>query len=246
MDPRLGISRSQLTARVESSLSVELASDHTRRLFAPHLPLTPSVDIRDYKDYETPDSRRGQLTRIGAIDYGDSDSWLSKLRRQIRNPSLLTFFIMAIVILAIPIAIVAPGFYSGAREGIVRIRQDTVVQFLEVATPSHVYPYLQRNVQLMKDADTQSKWRRISFKLGPCNEANLAQFPEGKYTAGIAQACNDLHNIQLEFADDCLSETDCNIPTAAIVRLNAVSVYLQETFSDAYSSRHTESLGTGE
>ena len=98
----------------------------------------------------------------------------------------------------------------------------------------------------MKNADTQSEWRRISFKLGPCNEANLAQFPEGKYTLGIAQACNDLHNIQLEFASDCLTETSCDIPPAAIVRLNAVSANLQETFSDAYSSRHTESLGTGE
>ncbi len=204
------------------------------------------MDIRDYKEYETPDSRRGKLTRIGAIDYGDSDSLFAKLRRQIRNPSLLTFFIMALVILAIPLAIVAPGFYSGAKEGIVRIRQDPFVQFLEVATPSHVYPFLQRNIQLMKDAETQSDWRRISFKLGPCHEANLAQLPEGKYTQGIAQACDDLHNIQLDFAEDCISETSCNIPPAAIARLDAVSTSLQETFSDAYSSRHVETVGQGE
>lgn len=204
------------------------------------------MDIRDYKEYETPDSRRGKLTRIGAIDYGDSDSLFAKLRRQVRNPSLLTFFIMALVILAIPLAIVAPGFYSGAKEGIVRIRQDPFVQFLEVSTPSHVYPFLQRNIQLMKDAETQSDWRRISFKLGPCNEANLAQFPEGKYTTGIAQACDDLHNIQLDFAEDCISETSCNIPPAAIARLDAVSTSLQETFSDAYSSRHVETVGQGE
>lgn len=204
------------------------------------------MDIRDYKDYETPDSRRGQLTRIGAIDYGDSDNWLSKLRRQIRNPSLLTFFIMTMVILAIPTAIVAPGFYSGAKEGIVRIRQDPFVQFIEVATPSHVYPYLQRNIELMKAADTQSEWRRISFRLGPCNEANLIQFPEGKYTDGIARACNDLHTIQLDFAGDCISETSCSIPPAAIARLDAVSTNLQETFSDAYSTRHFEAVGQGE
>lgn len=204
------------------------------------------MDIHDYKEYETPESRRGKLTRIGAIDYGDSDSLFAKLRRQIRNPSLLTFFIMALVILAIPLAIVAPGFYSGAKEGIVRIRQDPFVQFLEVATPSHVYPFLQRNIQLMKDADTQSDWRRISFKLGPCHEANLAQFPEGKYTQGIAQACDDLHNIQLDFAEDCISETSCNIPPAAIARLDTVSTSLQETFSDAYSTRHVETVGQGE
>ena len=204
------------------------------------------MDIHDYKEYETPDSRRGKLTRIGAIDYGDSDSLFAKLRRQIRNPSLLTFFIMALVILAIPLAIVAPGFYSGAKEGIVRIRQDPFVQFLEVATPSHVYPFLQRNIQLMKDAETQSDWRRISFKLGPCHEANLAQFPEGKYTQGIAQACDDLHNIQLDFAEDCISETSCNIPPAAIARLDTVSTSLQETFSDAYSTRHVETVGQGE
>ena len=204
------------------------------------------MDIHDYKEYETPDSRRGKLTRIGAIDYGDSDSLFAKLRRQVRNPSLLTFIIMAALALAIPLAIVAPGFYSGAKEGIVRIRQDPFVQFLEVSTPSHVYPFLQRNIQLMKDAETQADWRRISFKLGPCHEANLAQFPDGKYTQGIAQACGDLHNIQLDFAEDCISDTSCNIPPAAIARLDVVSTFLQETFSDAYSTRHVETVGQGE
>lgn len=204
------------------------------------------MEIRDYKDYETPATRRGKLTRIGAIDYGDGDSWFAKLRRQIRNPSLLTFFIMTIVILAIPTAIVAPGFYSGAKEGIVRIRQDPPVQFLEVATPSYVYPYLQRNIQEMKAAETQYEWRRISFKLGPCHQANLVQFPEGKYSGAIATACADLHQIQLDYADDCISDASCNIPPAAITRLDAVSSQLQHAFSDAYTSRHTESIGTGE
>ena len=204
------------------------------------------MEIRDYKEYETPENRRGSLTRIGAIDYGDGDNWAARLRRQVRNPSLLTFFVMALIVLAIPFAIVAPGFYSGAKEGIVRIRQDPFVQFLEVATPSHVYPYLQRNIQLMKAAETQYDWRRISFKLGPCHESNLAQFPAGKYTQGISNACNDLHNIQLDFAEDCISHTSCNIPPTAITRLDAVSASLQETFSDAYSSRHVESVGQGE
>ncbi len=204
------------------------------------------MDIRNYKDYETPEIRRGKLTRIGAIEYGDADGGLARLRRQIRNPSLLTFLIMTIVALSIPIAIVAPGFYSGAKEGIVRIRQDPFVQFIEVATPSHVYPYLQRNIQLMKEADTQYEWRRISYKLGPCHEANLTQFPEGKYTDGIAQACEDLHNIQIDFAADCTSDASCNIPPAAIARLDDVSNSLQETFSDAYSTRHFETTEQGE
>ncbi len=204
------------------------------------------MNIRDYNNYETPESRRGKLTRIGAIDYGDGDSVLAKLRRQIRNPSLLTFFVMALVILAIPGAIFAPGFYSGAKENIVRIRQDPFVQFLEVATPSHVYPFLQRNIQLMKDAETQSEWRRTSFKLGPCHDGNLAQFPEGKYTLGIASACETLHNIQLEFAEDCISDTSCNIHATAIAKLDKVSTDLRDVFSDAYSSRHIESTGEGE
>ena len=204
------------------------------------------MDIRDYKDYETPEIRRGKLTRIGAIDYGDADGWTAKLRRQIRNPSLLTFTVITILAISIPLAIFAPGFYSGAKEGIVRIRQGTVVQFLEVATPSYVYPYLQRNIQHMKTARSQFEWRRISFKLGPCNEVNIRQFPQGKYTDAIANACNDLNDIQLDFAQDCASATACNIPPVAIARLDAVSTQLQETFSDAYSSRHTESIGTGE
>ena len=204
------------------------------------------MDIREQHEFETPAARRGKLTRIGSIEYGDADGWFARLRRQIRNPSLLTFFIMAIVAMSIPLAIIAPGFYSGAKEGIVRIRQGTFVQFLEVATPSYVYPYLQRNIQQMKGAETEYEWRRISFKLGPCHQTNLSQFPAGKYTDGIANACNELHNIQIDFAADCTSDATCNIPPAAIARLDTVSTGLKETFSDAYSSRHTESLGTGE
>ena len=200
----------------------------------------PKYDPDDAK------KRRGQLTRIGAIDYGDDDGRFARLRRQIRNPSLLTFVVMAMVILAIPVGIAFPGFYSGAREGIVRIRQDPAGQFLNVSVPSQVYPYLQRNIQLMKDAESEFEWRRISFKLGPCNEANLAQFPAGKYTDGIANACEDLHQIQLDFATDCDSPTNCNIPPAAIARLDAVSEALQETFSDSYSTWQYETLGTGE
>ena len=208
----------------------------------PNLPL----DFREPHEYETPASRRGRLTRIGAIDHGDARGRFARLRRQIRNPSLLTFFIMAIVAVSIPIAIVGPGFFSGAKQGIVRIRQGPALQFLEVSTPSYVYPYLQRNITLMKNAETEYEWRRISFKLGPCHETNLSQFPAGKYTNAISSACNDLHNIQIDFAADCTSAVDCNIPPAANARLEAVSVNLQEAFSDAYSSRHTETIGQGE
>ena len=204
------------------------------------------MEFHHKSELDDSDPRRGKLTRIGAIDYGDSDGWLARLRRQIRNPSLLTFFVMALVILAIPVGIVFPGFYSGAKEGFWRIRQEPFIQFLEVSTPSYVYPFLQRNIDQMKNAQSQYEWRRISFKLGPCHEANLRQFPEGKYTDGIARACSDLHNIQLDFAEECSSSTSCNIPPAAIARLAAVSERLQETFSDAYSSRHTEAIGSGE
>ena len=204
------------------------------------------MELHHKQELDDSDPRRGKLTRIGAIDYGDGDGWSARLRRQLRNPSLITFFILAIIVISIPVGIAFPGFYSGAKEGIVRIRQDPVVHFLEVATPSFVYPYLQQNIQQMKNAQSQYEWRRISFKLGPCFEPNLKQFPDGKYTQGIASACQDLHQIQLDFAEDCNSPTTCNIPPAAIARLDAVSERLQETFSDAYTTRHFETIGAGE
>ena len=204
------------------------------------------VEFRQKPPVDDSHERRGRLTRIGAINYGDGDGRFARLRRQLRNPSLPTFFIIALVALAIPVGIAFPGFYSGAKEGVWRIRQEPFVQFIEVATPSYVYPYLQRNIAQMKIAETQYEWRRISFKLGPCHETNLAQFPAGKYSDAIANACEDLHNIQLEFAGDCASDASCNIPPAAIARLDAVSVNLQDSFSDAYSTRHTESVGSGE
>ena len=204
------------------------------------------MELRHKPELDDSDRRSGKLTRIGAIDYGDDEGRLARLRRQLRNPSLLTFLILTVIALSIPVGIALPGFYSGAKEGIVRIRQDPVVHFLEVATPSFVYPYLQRNIQQMKNATSQYEWRRISFKLGPCFEPNLSQFPDGKYTQGISSACQDLHQIQLDFAEDCISATSCNIPPAAIARLDAVSERLQETFADAYTTRHFESIGTGE
>ena len=205
-----------------------------------------SVDFHRKDELDNAAMRHGKLTRIGAIDYGDGDGWAARLRRQVRNPSLLTFLVMAVIALAIPVGIAAPGFYSGAKEGVWRIRQDPVVHFLEVATPSYVYPYLQRNIVQMKASQTQYEWRRTSFKLGPCHQGNLAQFPEGKYTDGIAAACEELHEIQFGYADTCISDASCNIPPAAIARLDAVSTRLQETFSDAYTTRHTETVGTGE
>ena len=135
------------------------------------------MELHHKPELDDSDRRHGKLTRIGAIDYGDDDGRLARLRRQLRNPSLITFFILAIIAISIPVGIAFPGFYSGAKEGIVRIRQDPVVHFLEVATPSFVYPYLQRNIEQMKSAQSQYEWRRISFKLGPCFEPNLGNSP---------------------------------------------------------------------
>ena len=110
----------------------------------------------------------GRLTRIGAIDHGrrtravrtsttsDPKPVASDLLHHGNRPQSRSRLQLS-----------DPGFFSGAKQGIVRIRQGPALQFLEVSTPSYVYPYLQRNITLMKNAETEYEWRRISFKLGP-------------------------------------------------------------------------------
>lgn len=186
-------------------------------------------------DNQSTDAKRHSLDKLGPVDFGDTDGTYSRLRRQLRNPSLLTFIILTIIALSVPAAILFPSFYSGAKEGIVLIRREPVTHFLQASTPSWINPYLQRQISTMQNAELPIEWRGVSFVHGPCFEQNLQQLPAGKYSDGIARACADLHEIQMSYASSCATTNNCNIPTVAVERLQAVRTDLIEVFSDAYS-----------
>lgn len=193
------------------------------------------ASYREYRSDSDSEDRRRALRRLGKVDFGDGDGRFARLRRQLRNPSLLTFIVLSLLAISIPLAIMFPGFYSGAQEGIVRIRRDVSIDFLEVSIPSRINPYLQRHIDTMQEADRPIEWRPVSFRHGPCLADNLSQLPVGKYSDGVADACATLDDIQTEYASSCVASDTCHIPSEAVSRLQAVSDGLNAVFSDAYS-----------
>ncbi len=193
------------------------------------------MKYREFNSDASAQQRKRDLQKLGPVDFGDEDSVFARLRRQLRNPSILTFIIVCIVVLTIPVAIAFPGFYKGAQEGIVRIRQEPVTYFLKASTPSWINPYLQRHISKMQNAEVPVEWHGVSFQHGPCFGGNLSQLPDGKYSDAIVKACGDLHDIQSEYAGDCATTGNCNIPPVAVDRLQQVSEDLRIAFSDAYN-----------
>ncbi len=193
------------------------------------------MKYRGFNSDVSAEERRRGLQKLGPVNFGDRDNIFVRLRRQLRNPSLLTFIIVCIVILSIPVAIAFPGFYEGAQEGIVRIRQEPVTYFLKSSTPSWINPFLQRHISRMQNAEIPVEWHGVSFQHGPCFPGNLSQLPEGKYSDAVVNACGDLHKIQADYAVDCATTRNCNIPPVAVTRLQQVSDDLIFAFSDAYA-----------
>lgn len=175
--------------------------------------------------------------RIAPIDFGDNDSAFARFRRQLRNPSLPTFIILTLVVLAVPVLILLPGFYSGARENIGYFTTEFTVNLFElrVAVPSNIVPYLRLRMEIMRDASDPTEWNGVSFESGPCNLDNLTALPEGKYADAVAVACERIHTVQTTYGASCATAASCSIPAEAARELDAIESDLLLEFSDAYS-----------
>ena len=175
--------------------------------------------------------------RIAPIDFGDSDSVMGRLRRQLRNPSMLTFILISLMAVSIPVLIVLPGFYSGARENLRYFTTEFTTNLFElrVAVPSNVVPYLRQRMEVMRRADEPIEWSGVSFQSGPCYFQNLDGLPEGKYADAIADACQRIHVVQTEFSSSCDTAGACVIPEVAVQRLDEIEADLLLAFADAYS-----------
>jgi hypothetical protein len=88
-------------------------------------------------------------------------------------------------------------------------------------------------INRMLEADVPFEWSQVSFTDGPCNPANLAQLPSGKYSLAIGQGCRDLAAVQASHARECLNTFDCNISDQAKSELIAVRTALYEAFADS-------------
>lgn len=179
----------------------------------------------------------GSSHRMNSVPGSTQLSRKDRLRRELRNPSLLTVAILVVLVLAIPAAIILPGIINTASTNLAERneqRRQRVENLLPeaVVLPAQVTPWLFSRIRIMQEATTPEEWFIADFKDGPCNPANLAQFPSGQFTTGIFRACSDIDRIQTKFAETC-QVGNCDLPRTAILELDGAAIRLVETFSDA-------------
>ena len=142
-------------------------------------------------------------------------SWLERVRRELRNPSMLSVILIVVVVAAVPIAIMAPKWVStaqhnlGQRDQATQLREDSMVR-VEVFIPSLIAPWMANQMDRMMVASSPEAWNRTSFTNGPCLSRNLSELPDGKFSDAIVQACHDMVAIQARYAGECPSTDSCN------------------------------------
>ena len=175
--------------------------------------------------------RHPGLARITAP--ANDNSLKSRLRRHLRNPPMRTVMLIALIVVAIPVAIAYPSVSSNVRENWSDVQQSRQRQFVNVTAASWIFPYLRRQAERMKTADVPIEWRGTSFTNGACLAEHMDQLPVGKYGYAIRIACESLHTIQMTYAADCAETSACHIPAQAVVELQDVMERLRVAFSDA-------------
>jgi hypothetical protein len=169
--------------------------------------------------------------------YSD-ESRKARLRRELRNPSRLTVIIIVAMTLGVPLAMLLPSWVSTFQESLERRQRgeefrDRGLVSANVLVPSQIAPWMLNEIDRMEGADSPASWKATDFKKGPCDEANLSQLPAGQYSDAVAASCADLHDIQTEYARNCISVATCAIPEVALKQLETVRDELLVAFSDA-------------
>ncbi|MDA1297654.1 MAG: hypothetical protein O3B04_06590 [Chloroflexi bacterium] len=165
-------------------------------------------------------------------------SKLARLRRELRNPSKLTVFLIIAAVLAVPLGLLVPSWISTTQQSFQDRNEsdalrDSTILSSNVLVPSQIAPWMLNQITRLEEAKGPFDWNFASFTAGPCDPGNLVQLPPGQYSAAIANACSSLQQIQVEFADDCASVAACQLSDAAVERLAAVRTDLVDAFSDA-------------
>ena len=166
------------------------------------------------------------------------ESKMARLRRELRNPSMLTIGIIVVAILAIPAALLVPSWVQTTRDSLQRradadAQREQIIVSASVLVPSQIVPWMLNEIEQMEGATNPSTWNEVDFTQGPCNATNLSQLPVGKYADAIATACADLNETQTEYARTCVSVATCAIPEEGLAELAAVRTGLVDAFSDA-------------
>lgn len=166
------------------------------------------------------------------------ESRTARLRRELRNPSMLTVGIILGVIVLIPLAILGPSWVNTTRDSLEsRAQSDSLREqgllSSEVRVPSQIVPWMLNEIAGMENVTGPASWTKVDFTQGPCFENNLSQLPAGTYADAIATACVNLNDIQSQHVSDCTTVQTCAIPEVAFERLASVRTGLLDAFSDA-------------
>jgi hypothetical protein len=172
------------------------------------------------------------------ISYDNDTSRSARFRREIRNPSLLTVFVIGTIAAIVILAPFAPGWVSTAQDSFKAMAEqddlgDAGRSSISVIIPSQITPWLSLQANSMINAEGPLEWKVVSFRNGPCNAGNLSQLPAGKYSAAIAQACGDLDGIQQMYSGTCFLASNCNVPEAAKDEIRLAMNKVWDAFSDA-------------
>ncbi len=168
----------------------------------------------------------------------EKPSLFARLRRELRNPSMLTVTLIVVAVLAGPLAVLVPSWVETAQQSLrdraeSNERRDAQLVDLSVQLPSQIAPWLLDRIEVMESASSPAEWNETLFTDGPCNANNLSQIPTGPFVVSVAETCESLQKIQSDHASECGSVQVCNISDTALGRLGAVRVALLDTFADA-------------
>ncbi len=160
------------------------------------------------------------------------------MRRELRNPSIVTVFIIILLVAAVPLALFVPQWVDTTKESFeARSTAATEAESrrsdFDVLIPSQIVPWLADRVEEMRAAIGPQDWNKVSFRRGPCDPGNLTELPGGVYADSIARTCGDLDRIQLTYAGACTRAIDCNLPDAALQELEAVAAAMFADFANS-------------
>ena len=168
------------------------------------------------------------------LSFDNDISRLARFRRELRNPSMWTIFIIVTVAAVVVFAPFAHGWVETARSSFKSVARQKEIQDKSMISLGAIVPSrMGQQVNTMIRAEGPVEWRVVSFRAGPCDTGNLSQLPASKYSTSIATACNDLDSIQQRYSGSCFLASDCNVPEVAKNELKAAMGLVWEAFSDA-------------
>ena len=172
------------------------------------------------------------------ISFDNDTSKIARIRRELRNPSMFTVFLIIAVVFVVVLAPFAPGWVSTAKDSFADIAKtketyEASMTSITASIPSQISPWLANQANTMVNAEGPLDWKVVSFRTGPCNGDNLSQLPAGKYSDSIGTACVELDRIQQAYSGTCFRATDCNVPEVAKEEIRSAMDDVWLAFSDA-------------